>query len=53
MIRYYESKMNNSHRQWQIAFDTDKPIAADIHMKDYLNYKELYENRMRACGEVA
>ena len=51
MVNYYKDKMDNSHKQWQVALETDKPIAADIHRKDYLNYKEMYETRMKQCGE--
>lgn len=51
MISYYEDKMNNAHIQWNLALETDKPIAAKTHMEDYLNYKALHEARLRACGE--
>ena len=50
MTHYYEDKMNNSHKQWQVALDEGKPIAAKKHMADYLNYKEMYETRMKSCG---
>lgn len=52
MINYYKGKMENSHKQWDVALETDKPIAAKKHMEDYLNYKEMYENRMKECGET-
>lgn len=50
MVNYYKSRMDNSYKQWQVALETNKPVATEIHMKDYLNYKEMYEFRMKACG---
>ena len=42
MTNYYKNKMENSHKQWDIALETNKPIAAEMHMNDYLNYKQSY-----------
>ena len=43
--------MENSHKQWEVALEAGKPLAAEKHMQDYLNYKNMYEARMKACGE--
>jgi len=50
MISYYESKMNDAYKQWQIAVDTDKPISAKVHKKDYENYKELRDAHVARYG---
>lgn len=50
MINYYKNKMDNSHKQWLIAVDTDKPIATKKHMEDYINYKSMYESKMADSG---
>ena len=51
MIRYYEDKMNHSHKQWMKAVEDDKPIAAKIQQEDYLNYKSMYDSRAKATGQ--
>ena len=43
MSNFYQTKRDFHHKQWELAFNTDKPIAAAQHMKEYLNYQEMYE----------
>ena len=41
MTTWYEEKMNFHHKQWAVAQETGKQKAADFHMGEYLNYKEM------------
>jgi len=50
MINYYKNATENSHRQWQIALETDKPIAAKKHKEDYDTYKSMYEAHIERYG---
>ena len=51
MINYYKNNMDSSYKQWQTALKANKPIATKLHREDYINYKEMYESRMKACGK--
>lgn len=52
MISYYSRKMKDAYAQYQVAVDTDKPIAAEAHMQDYLNYKELHDRMVKSGEDV-
>ena len=53
MQQYYEEKMNFFFIQWQTAVDTNKPIAAAHHMREYLNYREMYDTQQRMQQQQA
>jgi hypothetical protein len=38
--------MDSSHKKWEAAQENDKPIDAEKHMQDYLNYKLMYDNKI-------
>lgn len=40
---WYEKKKDFHHKQWTIAMEQGKEKAAAIHMREYLNYKEMAE----------
>lgn len=52
MINYYENKMKHSHKQWELAVENEKPKAAAKHLQDYMNYKSMYESKMKECGQT-
>lgn len=45
MINYYKSKMDMAYKQWKINLETENIKTAEVNMRDYLNYKEMYESR--------
>ena len=57
MKAYYEEKMNFHYKQWQLAINNDiakaehdigeysAPFKAAYHMREYLNYKEMFDNK--------
>ena len=44
MKAYYEEKMNFHYKQWQSVVD-DNLAKAAYHMREYLNYKEMFDNK--------
>jgi len=47
MTNWYEEKMNFHYRQWELSKDTKKEKAAEFHMQEYLNYKDMYDIRSK------
>jgi hypothetical protein len=43
MKTFYEKKAAFHFKEYQLSVDGDKPKAAEHHMREYLNYKELFE----------
>jgi hypothetical protein len=47
MTSWYEEKMNFHHKQWATAQESGKQKAAEFHMREYLNYKEMADNSIK------
>lgn len=47
MCNFYKSKMDFHFKEYQLSLDASKQKAADHHMQEYLNYKEMYDTRLR------
>jgi len=45
MQNYYTKKAEFHYTEWQIAMDNNKEKAAAHHMREYLNYKEMYDTK--------
>ena len=45
MKNYYEGKMNFHFKEYQLSVDSNKTKAAEYHMREYLNYKEMFDNK--------
>ena len=45
MKNYYENKMNFHFKEYQLSVDSNKTKAAEYHMREYLNYKEMFDNK--------
>lgn len=43
MIDWYKGKMDFHHKQWEISQDLGKEKAAESHMQQYLDYKEMHD----------
>jgi len=45
MKNFYKSKMEFHFKEYQLCVDSNKPKAAEHHMKEYLTYQEMYERQ--------
>jgi len=45
MKNYYENKMNFHFKEYQLSVDSNKKKAAEYHMLEYLNYKEMFDSK--------
>jgi len=45
MKNYYEDKMNFHFKEYQLSVDSNKTKSAEYHMREYLNYKEMFDNK--------
>lgn len=52
MTNYYKNKMEDSYKKWEVAIENSKPVEADKHMNDHLNYKSMYDSKMKEIGET-
>ena len=43
MNSWYKSKMKFHFKQWELAQEGNKEKAANHHMTEYLNYKEMLD----------
>jgi hypothetical protein len=43
MKNFYKSKMDFHFKEYSLCVENDKPKAAEHHMREYLNYQEMYE----------
>lgn len=43
MNNYYKRKMDFHFKRCQLSVDGNKDKSAQHHMKEYLNYKAMYE----------
>ena len=50
MVNYYKKKMDAAYQQWQEAIESGDKPKEDKFMNDYLNYKELYDSRLKVVG---
>jgi spore coat polysaccharide biosynthesis protein SpsF (cytidylyltransferase family) len=51
MKNYYEEKMNFHFKEYQLSVDAKKDKAAAHHMREYLNYKQMHENKKGSINE--
>ena len=45
MKNYYEEKMNEHFKKFQLSVDSNKTTSAEYHFLEYLNYKEMFDNK--------
>jgi|TARA_R110002020_G_scaffold296073_3_gene511730 hypothetical protein len=45
MKNFYKRKMEFHFKEYQLCIDSNKEKAAEHHMKEYLNYQEMYEQQ--------
>tara|TARA_R110000803_G_scaffold53369_3_gene109570 strand:- start:3236 stop:3388 length:153 start_codon:yes stop_codon:yes gene_type:complete len=43
MKMWYQEKAKFHYKQWEVATEQGKEKAANAHMVEYLNYKEMEE----------
>ena len=47
MEHWYKEKRDSHHKQWEVAQDLNKEKAAAYHMQEFINYSELYEQKIK------
>ena len=50
MDTWYKGKMNFHHKEMELAKAADKSKAAEYHLNEYLNYKQLHATYKNRCG---
>ena len=45
MKNYYKQKMEFHFKEYQLSVDSNKEKASAYHMREYLNYKEMFDNK--------
>ncbi len=43
-MSYYKKKMDFHLEQYQLAIDANKEKASAHHMREYLNYEQMFNN---------
>jgi hypothetical protein len=45
MRDYYKQKMDFHFKEYQLSVDSNKEKASAYYMREYLNYKEMFDNK--------
>jgi len=45
MKNYYKQKMDFHFKEYQLSVDSNKEKASAYHMREYLNYKAMFDNK--------
>jgi len=45
MKNYYKEKMDFHFKEYQLSVDSNKEKASAYHMREYLNYKAMFDNK--------
>ena len=51
MMEWHKTKRDFHHKQWEIAQDSGKEKTAGFHMREFINYSELYDMFNKEKGE--